>query len=1235
MEPIFQSQAEILADITHIMYRNIEILGQTNSQFESQLEITKNINKGLETSVNSMTEFNATLNNISETLAEIEKIEFKSDAELAVKIKKIFKDIKTGKTSFRSLENAYKRSRKEDQDAQRSLREAQRAQQTQSATSNNTQKLNKTWAEKIKDVWKKAKETCFFATELSSFVADLKEKYNEIKDKVKSGLSKLFGIIGSIPGVGQVVSFTAGVVSLVGGIAWNMMSTGFSILMSSFKMTMTLPFTIASRFVQIGHALRSKVVESLGNKIESFKTEYDLKDSIGQDLSDLGEKSKDLLIRFQNNKDRLVELFDYDNPEAMLDFAFESTKTVGIFGEAVSKSISGSVENVSYLKEAMSALGIGASELKYYALESFSSVTGLQDVLHENIQALSKYKNDTGKNFKLLSKEFHKLRLDIVQFGHLSAMELAEVSGEILKMKLSAEDVTGIFGKIGSFEDAANMSAKLFQSFGMTIDAFDMLSADDPVEVIKMLKEGLLNTGKSFGSMNRHEKALLKQITGLSDIALQTTFSYNNLGVSDEEFQEKLKENNPAVLMTESLKTMSSSIKSIIKILNFNSPFEALQKGFFAAASTNKEFADGALNISRAYEKLRLTMQNIPDSSITAITTPLNIILRRFNKYMTDGKLAELFASGANAVGDFFNDVYSEITETQTDNNIMDFTYMLQSLSKVNSEGSTNVYDTYSNNVISAVYNLIDSHNTEMTEILKKKNLLDEKGQLKNMTLSNATDVLMSVVSSSDEAFTKSAEEIIQRNLDIDNLTRDIRNIKDVEKTTKDKLVSKRGISRISERLFEGVSALLDKGKALFYPLFNLGKTIMGGIVKGAVIGTTAFAHILNGKINEADKILTEYTGKKSSKTGGSFILEVLGIKEGEFKTLTDNLNFEASKLASSSSDKLIPALQAVKNEMFSYLGTIFYTLKSLVYNMIKTTYEGMPDGIRKTALGVFLSEELRASEAEDVAAGITTENYKTFYENAQKKAGERKFGLGDNLFIDFTKLSRRRNKYSGDFFERLYEEGKISNDLFGGDDYLVFEELYSTVIDNEDVLKQLLLTQFENEGEKEFSIRFKKTQNLIAKIKDAINTVVNSSSRQPEIVDKLTDRFTREGYLFQLRSLMNNVDLKIKENKKFKTQQVQDMIIFDRDDEFELVASKENLKVRNELSEAANFLGDSVEEVKNVINKKNTLLRKDVFVKNNKKIILDLFDKLNSYISNVESMQKENIVEQKTVKFV
>ena len=106
MEPIFQSQAEILADITVIMSRNIDILGQTNSQFKSQLEITENINKGLETSVNSMSEFNATLNNISETLAEIEKIEFKSDAELAVKIKKIFKDIKTGKTSFRSLENA-------------------------------------------------------------------------------------------------------------------------------------------------------------------------------------------------------------------------------------------------------------------------------------------------------------------------------------------------------------------------------------------------------------------------------------------------------------------------------------------------------------------------------------------------------------------------------------------------------------------------------------------------------------------------------------------------------------------------------------------------------------------------------------------------------------------------------------------------------------------------------------------------------------------------------------------------------------------------------------------------------------------------------------------------------------------------------------------------------------------------------------------------------------------------
>ena len=198
---------------------------------------------------------------------------------------------------------------------------------------------------------------------------------------------------------------------------------------------------------------------------------------------------------------------------------------------------------------------------------------------------------------------------------------------------------------------------------------------------------------------------------------------------------------------------------------------------------------------------------------------------------------------------------------------------------------------------------------------------------------------------------------------------------------------------------------------------------------------------------------------------------------------------------------------------------------------------------------------------------------------------------------------------------------------------------LYDFAVVHGDFVESILKAQFIDETDADYKKRKNKSLNLLKSVQRELKNVKdkNDISAVKKLLGEAKKRQGAGGLGRELRSEFNVIYKKLEasEGEIFKTRQVQDMIIFDRDDEFELVASKENLKVRNELSEAATSLGDSVEEVKNVINKKNTLLREDVFIKDNKKIILDLFDKLNSYISNVESMQKENIVEQKTVKFV
>ena len=101
----------------------------------------------------------------------------------------------------------------------------------------------------------------------------------------------------------------------------------------------------------------------------------------------------------------------------------------------------------------------------------------------------------------------------------------------------------------------------------MQVEQLQLLKAEKPEEIIEQFREAMLSTGRSFDQLNRHEKALMAQHTGLSAESLKLTMNYRNLGLSHEEIQKKLKENDPTQKQIKNLELMNDSLKKINKTM--------------------------------------------------------------------------------------------------------------------------------------------------------------------------------------------------------------------------------------------------------------------------------------------------------------------------------------------------------------------------------------------------------------------------------------------------------------------------------------------------------------------------------------------------------------------------------------------------------------------------------------------------------------------------------------------
>lgn len=768
----------------------------------------------------------------------------------------------------------------------------------------------------------------------------------------------------------------------IAGIITNVATSSIGIIADLTKTVMTIPFTIATMLVQPANEIRQKIVEGVGNAVESFKDEIDLDSYVGQGAAKLGRIASGSLKALQDSKSRLTQRFGYDSPENIVASGLELYKGLGQFGEFFGRSLLDNINNLFYVIEAQKAMGASNEEMKYYALEAATSTGSYIDTLSHNLSTLSKTKKEYNIDFKNLSRYYHKLRLNITQFGHLTARELSKVSATLIRLKLSSEDAVGLFGRFSSYEEAASASAKLFQSFGMLVDAYDLIAADNPAEIAIMLRDSMKVTGKNFEILDRHERQLLQGITGVSEQGLSTIFSYKNMALSQEELRKKMSAEDPTKVQLKVIRELTSAIKQIKKVLNFNSPFEALWKGLQMNMGTVKEMKKLNVELSETYESLNSAMRRLKRDKIESIITPINMFLIRFNNMINDGTLINLFTKGIRTLGNLLLGLHSEMTSSPIDNMILTFFESMK-------EQDESIQFKYIGTLESRLTQVF-SVNEPLKQFFKEKNIyFDNNGELHFESIDSLMMTLLDSLNHSNQSIVTGVtqlfqgsqvsglyesllEQIISTNMFMqDEKAKVEKSIKDNSQTS----------TRLTKTLTKDLTEIFNEGSPLFQGFFNLGTLIAGTIVRSAMKSLTLAAYLLSGNQSAAEKFFTDTN-----------ILEKIGFNDKEYQKLSAELKEASRKFANEHGFKQFGiakyALRQIKG-----MGKFFF---KLFYNAVEIALLAAYDRVESIPFGQTMFEQIfpninyKKREHQAVRENLNLESYNNALAASQALANDK-----------------------------------------------------------------------------------------------------------------------------------------------------------------------------------------------------------------------------------------------------
>lgn len=392
-----------------------------------------------------------------------------------------------------------------------------------------------------------------------------------------------------------------------------------------------IPLKISESVSEMGGILRKETEEVFDQMVENIKEKLNITSGLGRAFKDSVEEGKANLGEFYDLNNRMVRQFGMGSEgfaklmSQSQDLIMQLGVNLNFFGKALGKNRDTRANFVMLAK----SLNLTANDVENLGIVARSTGQGIITLGIDIFNSIDRSAKKFGLDGKTISNTVFNLRGDFIEFGHMTTEAIADTVAELTQMGVQAEDIVAVFKKFDTFESAAQSAAMLSQTFGMNVDALRLIQAESPTEIFNELTTAMYNTGRSFADLNRHERALMAQHTGLSGKTLEMVMNYTEAGYSYEEAMKKAEEQDPVNKQTAALDKMTAAITKLNKVLSFKSPFAAFADGLKKTLLQNTGLRESMEALNKSYQDFYTVGLKIDPEILKQATKPFEKIVNK------------------------------------------------------------------------------------------------------------------------------------------------------------------------------------------------------------------------------------------------------------------------------------------------------------------------------------------------------------------------------------------------------------------------------------------------------------------------------------------------------------------------------------------------------------------------------------------------------------------------------
>ncbi len=485
-------------------------------------------------------------------------------------------------------------------------------------------------------------------------------------------------------GIKNVSALMKTSMSFVGGFVESIGSIGLAII--------AIPFKMFKGLIDIANSASGGANE-LATAMENLRKEF------GAFTGPTSKAVIDLSVNLKGFSDTGLSTWRVfgDLAKRIQDF----TKLAVTMGSVFDKVRKEFVNNGGALLAYQKGLGLADEDMKTFAERSVA----MGEKMGDSLKDVTKYADSMGRAFgmdsKLISRGMVKAAADVKHFANTTVKELSIAVAYSKKLGVELEKIVSVMDAFETFDSAAENAAKLSQSFGVQVDAFKMMEAQNPAEQIEMLRDQMKAAGQDASTFNRQQLKLLASTTGLDEKTAQMVFSQKNQGKSLKEVQaEAGKTEKKTLTQAEAMGKLADSIERLVMSGGGNQGgfFDRFFKGFLGGIQSSKEFMSIIRNINLSLMKVEMIGVQLGRTFVKTFPG-VKDFFDGINDFFKSGSITTMFKGFTDNLKWFFNEVsegrfsFKELMERLQKNFFSFFTPQTREGSKIVG-GFKTIFDT-------------------------------------------------------------------------------------------------------------------------------------------------------------------------------------------------------------------------------------------------------------------------------------------------------------------------------------------------------------------------------------------------------------------------------------------------------------------------------------------------------------------------------------------------------------